>query len=160
YIPYSFVLLCLFCNPTSPTRIYTLSLHDALPISEMVEPETPVAHRAPTVAGAEQSRGSDWLRARPARAGLDPWAAGPQPPYLRRAGPARRARTRRQYTAGQGRTALPPGDASPTDCLWPASAGARPGGRLALALYAAPAHRPPSERLRRRHIRRAPATVL
>src|SRR2546427_11368050 len=39
------VLTCFFCNDTAPTEIYTLSLHDALPIYLIVElsgPEPPI----------------------------------------------------------------------------------------------------------------------
>src|SRR5476649_3064854 len=39
-MPYRFLLLCFFFNDTATTEIYTLSLHDALPIYSTV-PEGP-----------------------------------------------------------------------------------------------------------------------
>src|SRR2546421_9192992 len=41
-------LLFFFFNDTATTEIYTLSLHDALPISRRPAPTRPSARRAPT----------------------------------------------------------------------------------------------------------------
>src|SRR6478752_10896056 len=48
---YSFLALFFFFNDTATTEIYTLSLHDALPISSRHRPTTP-----PTDTSATQSR--------------------------------------------------------------------------------------------------------
>src|SRR3712207_8822159 len=38
---YSYSHLCFFFNDTATTEIYTLSLHDALPISDVLRPAQP-----------------------------------------------------------------------------------------------------------------------
>src|SRR5689334_24776731 len=38
YSPYPFSLFFFFFNDTATTEIYTLSLHDALPISDLIDP--------------------------------------------------------------------------------------------------------------------------
>src|SRR2546430_3074361 len=53
---YVFFLLSFFFNDTATTEIYTLSLHDALPIS--AHPQTLRGHAAPR-AGARARRASD-----------------------------------------------------------------------------------------------------
>src|SRR6266850_7997197 len=55
-----FLLLFFFFNDTATTEIYTLSLHDALPIS--VNPRTPRGRRPRSRARAPRPRPRTWLR--------------------------------------------------------------------------------------------------
>src|SRR5262245_66106076 len=59
-------LLLFFCNDTPPTQIYTLSLHDALPISE---PKRVASERARatmcSASGRPRRRGSSAVRRSP-----------------------------------------------------------------------------------------------
>src|SRR3712207_7222067 len=48
-------MLLFFFNDTATTEIYTLSLHDALPISAMPPNPTPMSRPVPTVFGSRLS---------------------------------------------------------------------------------------------------------
>src|SRR3712207_8996804 len=50
-------MLCFFFNDTATTEIYTLSLHDALPIYRPGEPAAPGGHRSETGRRAHVGRG-------------------------------------------------------------------------------------------------------
>src|SRR2546427_9977605 len=52
-----------FFNDTATTEIYTLSLHDALPIFERATPRSPAAHRLPSGPAANAS--TYWSGSRP-----------------------------------------------------------------------------------------------
>src|SRR5207253_9995984 len=62
-------VFCFFFNATATPEIYTLSLHDALPISpDPLHRLAPLRHRAPVARPARRSGGPGAGGARPARA--------------------------------------------------------------------------------------------
>src|SRR3989441_3774547 len=126
-LDYSFFF---FFNDTATTEIYTLSLHDALPISTAAPARAPVP--PPALAACERGRGT--CSATP-RCGA---RSGSRAPDTRR-----RLRRARAGLRHRGAARRPP----PRPSLRPAAAGRHPArpadARATLGTRAAPACRPP-----------------
>src|SRR3712207_1464684 len=101
---------CFFFNDTATTEIYTLSLHDALPISGP----------RPRAGVDVLSHGCDQVRLRGLKNDpLPPTMAGPRPPYSSQA---------RERSPGRGRRLGPVGGRSPQGRSRVAGPGSGPAG--------------------------------
>src|SRR6266498_4703251 len=60
-----FWILCFFFNDTATTEIYTLSLHDALPISTLVAHEPPLMELLPDAERWRSEEHTSELQSRP-----------------------------------------------------------------------------------------------
>src|SRR6266511_6296529 len=105
------VLFFFFFNDTATTEIYTLSLHDALPISTATVPADPVPYRssdAPHGGGRRPVPGRPAMRWRPGRG---PHGKGPEPvpPTGRGRLDDRRSRQRTRRQHGRGHPGRRPG---------------------------------------------------
>src|SRR3712207_9538932 len=83
------LFICFFFNDTATTEIYTLSLHDALPIYRAADPQDPPGVVLPELLGAEEAL----------RAGAV--VGGPAGLCVRRVDPARRPARGEPRAAGQ-----------------------------------------------------------
>src|SRR5712664_3265248 len=93
---YLFLIVCFFFNDTATTEIYTLSLHDALPISTRRP-----ARRAPAPGARASLRAQQHRGARPARRGAGAGEAWePRPDLHRFAAPSARPRAARAGPRG------------------------------------------------------------
>src|SRR5258706_5338861 len=140
------VFCFFFFNDTATTEIYTLSLHDALPISAALQLARHVRRRAGTQSGRRaESPAAGTRRPHPARAERDgallcPRNARPGVPHVLPVRPLQAAR-RQEGGTGDDRAAA---RAAGTDPGTP-----RHGGPCALAASGAVARRGPGHYLRR-----------